>query len=87
MPTPAVNPLNAFQTPAAVTHQALDPALLRFAAAMVIAAIVVEVVRSFNESAAWILVLLFILGGVIKNPLVWSYLALGAKEINAGVSN
>ncbi len=65
---------------------AIDPSFLKFALALFIVAIMVEVVGAFSNSAAWTLVIIIVLGLLLNNPLAIGLISLGGTALQRGVS-
>lgn len=76
--TGAVNPGNS--------PTAIDPSVLKFALALVIVGIMVEVVDQFSHTAAWTLVIIIVLGLLLNNPIAIGLISLGGKSLQEGVS-
>jgi hypothetical protein len=64
---------------------AIDPAILKFFLALVIASIVIEITSRISEGAAWALVGLLILGLLINNPLLIGFINLGSSTLQKGL--
>lgn len=76
--TGAVNPGNS--------PTAIDPSVLKFALALVIVGIMVEVTDSVSHTAAWTLVGIIVLGLLLNNPIAIGLISLGGRSLQEGVS-
>jgi hypothetical protein len=63
----------------------IDPSLLKFALALFIVGVMVELVDQASHTAAWTLVGILILGLLLNNPLAISLISLGGKTLEQGV--
>lgn len=63
----------------------IDPAVLKFFAALLIAALIVEFVSRISRGAAWVLVAVVILGMFLNNPILTGWLNLGSKSLQGAL--
>lgn len=63
----------------------VDPAVLRFALAVFIAGITIELADRLSPKIAWTLVFLVVLGLLINNPILIGYLQLGTSSLKKGL--
>lgn len=64
----------------------IDPRVIKFAVALVIAGVVIELVSRVNSGAAWAVAGVVILYLLINNRLLTSYLNTGANSLTQGLS-
>lgn len=64
----------------------IDPSFLKFALALLIVSVMVEIVGSVSQSAAWSLVVIIVLGLLLNNPLAIGLISLGGTALQRGVS-
>lgn len=65
---------------------AIDPSVLKFFLALAVVGILVEVVSSVSNGAAWTLVVIIVLGLLLNNPIAVSLISLGGNALQSGVS-
>ena len=64
----------------------IDPAVLKFVLALVVAAIAVELLSRISEGAAWALAGLIILGLFLNNPILTGFINLGTNSLKGAIT-
>lgn len=64
---------------------AIDPSILKFALALFIVAVMIEVVDRFSTTAAWTLYVIIVLGLLLNNPVAIGLISLGGRTLEQGV--
>lgn len=64
----------------------IDPSILKFVVALLIATLAVELVSRISQGAAWVLVGVVVLGLLINNPILTGFLNLTSQSIQKGIS-
>lgn len=65
---------------------AIDPNLVKFALALFIVGVMIEIVDRVSPSAAWTLTGIIVLGLLLNNPLAIGLISLGGRTLEQGVS-
>lgn len=63
----------------------VDPKIVKFIVAVVIAGAVIATLAKVSKGAAWTLVFVLILGLFLNNPLLIGYLNLGTQSLSQGI--
>lgn len=63
----------------------IDPKLLKFGLALVIAGVVIGLLDKASRTAAWVLVFILLLGLFLNNPLLIGYLNLGTQSLSQSI--
>ena len=68
-------------------HQAaaIDPSILKFALALFIVAVMLEIVDRISTTAAWTLYVIIVLGLLLNNPVAIGLISLGGRSLEQGV--
>lgn len=64
----------------------IDPSLIKFALALAIVSVMVEVVDKVSATAAWSLFAIIVLGLLLNNPVAIGLITLGGRTLERGVS-
>ena len=64
---------------------AIDPGILKFALALFIVAVMLEVVDRISTTAAWTLYVIIVLGLLLNNPVAIGLISLGGRTLEQGV--
>jgi len=64
----------------------IDPGVIKFVGALLVAAILVEVINRFSEGAAWTLVLVLVLGFMFNNQIALNLFVAGVTRVDEGIS-
>lgn len=67
------------------TNAVIDPVVIRFIFALLVAGFFIEIADRISPKIAWTLVFLIVLGLFINNPILTGYLNLGSASLKKGL--
>lgn len=65
---------------------AIDPEVLRFLLALLIATAVVALIERFSEAGAYTLTGIVVLGLLLNNPIILGFITLSSQSLQSGLS-
>lgn len=68
-----------------MSSTAIDPSVVKFAIALIVGSLLIEIVDRVSSTAAWTLVAIIVVGLLLNNPLAIAMINLGAQSLEKGV--